>query len=565
MKTSRNYLYMAALLLATTFMACSSESDDTTTDSVTPQPEQPVTSGKEVILTGTLTSKGSEVTRSVSADGTTAWKKGEKIAIYYQKTNGTYATATATIKSADIDDDTHTTSYEATLTDPKNGTNVKLVYPASMSDGAGSYSIDGLLTDQRGSIEDISDKWDLATGSGYMTVNGSKATLPTLTLQNQLCICKFTIDGVPEEEWDNSLGIYPLIINDGTHEYNLEDLDRSKIDGGVIYLAMLPTAGSTFTFFTHSNVGTPDIKSDGTIRAAKGDWFTRATGITKNNVTNAHVGHVFDKNLDIYYVNDDNLTFWFKKTVNNVTLEPGKFYQVPITLISGADLDPEIVPIAVITYVGQDTGISTSSSYNHGLAMALFDADGWQIPEAVAGIHESTKYQWKTSYGVLDNGNYQITNETFFWGVMKDKKYMDGLYWTQQHNNDEYPACKVAWNYGNICGFDPSSKGATHWFLPSAFQWQSMVDACNYYLPILGQVQSGLPKIFWSARERQGTRLSNSNYWTSTEYDSRYAWAWWYTGGTTPDNDGSWRVGPLTSNYDGTKTDSYAVRAVFAF
>lgn len=561
---------MAALLLATTFMACSSESDDITTDSVTPQPEQPVTSGKEVILTGTLTSKGSEVTRSVSADGTTKWKKGEQIAIYYQKTDGTYDTATATIKSADIDDDDeHTTSYEATLTDPKNGTNVKLVYPASMSDGTGSYSIEGLLTQQDGSITDISKNWDLATGSGYMTVNGSKATLPTLTLQNQLCICKFKIDGVPEDEWSNSIGIWPLIINDGTHEYNLEDVySAAHSNGGYTYVAMLPTAGSTFTFFTHSNQGTPRVK-DGTIRAAKGDIFIRATGITKNNVTNAHVGCVFDKNLDIYYVNEEiNRTYWFKKTVNNVTLEAGKFYQVPITLISGADLDPEIDPVAVIAYVGQDTGISTSSSYNHGLALALFEADG-QVPvETSEGYwHPATPYQWKTSYGVLDNENYQITDYNLFWGVMRDKKYMDGLYWTQQHNNDEYPACKAAWNYGSICGFDPSSKGATHWFLPSAFQWQSMVDACNYYSTVYTNLND-TPKIKYISIGRSlGDSFANYYYWSSTEYNSRYVWAW--EPYVNNDDDGRWNYedGNLigVSGQWGAKTDTGAVRAVFAF
>lgn len=288
MKTSRNYLYVAALLLAATFTACSSESGDIITDTVIPQPDQPAT-GKEVILTGTLADKGGEETRSLDDDGKTQWWHGEKIAIYYQKTDGTFATATATIQNKDIDYSSgrHTTSYTAKLTDPKSGTNVKLVYPASMSDGAGGYSTEGLLTQQLGTIDDISDKWDLATGQGIMTVSGSKATLPTVTMKNELCICKFTFDGVPADEWKADAGMnWPVIINDGTNEYSIDRYD----DSNVFYIAMLPTVRSTFTFYTHGNK-LPYQKTDGTLRAAKGQFF-RATGVAKENLTTDH-GDVF--------------------------------------------------------------------------------------------------------------------------------------------------------------------------------------------------------------------------------------------------------------------------------
>ena len=90
MKTSRNYLYVAALLLAATFTACSSDGD-IASENVTPQPDQPAT-GKEVILTGTLADKGGEETRGVDDDGKTEWWDGEEIAIYYQKTDGSFAT-----------------------------------------------------------------------------------------------------------------------------------------------------------------------------------------------------------------------------------------------------------------------------------------------------------------------------------------------------------------------------------------------------------------------------------------------------------------------------------------
>lgn len=566
MKTSRNYLYVAALLLAATFTACSSDGD-IASENVTPQPDQPAT-GKEVILTGTLADKGGEETRSLDDDGKTEWYDGEEIAIYYEKTDGTFATATATIQNKDIDYSSgfHTTSYTAKLTDPKNGTNVKLVYPASMHNGTGGYSTENLLTKQKGTINDISDNWDLATGQGIMTVSGSKATLPTVTMKNELCICKFTFDGVPAEDFDYA--VRPS-INDGTHEYKINKIQANSI----YYVAMLPTIRSTFTFCANSPT-MPYQKSDGTLRAAKGQWFS-ATGIAKENLTTEHVGCVFDENLDVYRIipQEERTTLWFKKTVNNVTLEAGKFYNVPITLTCGADLDPEIKPVAVITYVGTQTGHDIKdkpTEWRHGLAMALFDADGEEC-KAENNYDAVTTYQWKTSTGSLDNQDFQITAEADFGkqydgDAISSNPYTDGGVLTWYHCDveqkaDDYPAFQAAWNYANICGFDPSTEGATPWYLPSAFQWQQMVEACNSYLPTNLYNIPNLPRLMYAPKFGEGSQLARNMYWSSTEYDATYAWSWSYTMG---DNLGQ-QWGNPSWHHSYTKEYKRAVRAIFGF
>lgn len=247
---------------------------------------------------------------------------------------------------------------------------------------------------------------------------------------------------------------------------------------------------------------------------------------------------------------------WFKKTVNNVTLEAGKLYDVPITLICGADLDPEITPVAMIAYVGSQTGHdfrnSTSSSFlpikdanvgSHGLAMALFDADGnkpYDGDDSNYGPHAVTHYQWKTSKGVKDNGDFQITTEADFGKQYDDddkptQPYTDGYLYTYVHcklqTADNYPAFKAAYNYANICGFDPYTKGATPWYLPSAFQWKQMKDAITNYIKPKDYLGGDSDRyIIYACRGAFGAQLAydygNTVYWTSSEVDDNQAWGW---------------------------------------
>lgn len=573
MKTSRNYLYMAALLLATTFMACSSESYDITAEPTTPQPEQPASSGKEVILTGTLADKGGEATRSVNSNGVATWRNGEKIAIYYQKTDGTYATDTATIKTYGS---VHSITYTAKLTDPKTGTNVKLVYPVTAHDGAGGFETEPLLTSQNGALYFFSRFFDIATGSGIMTVNDSKATLPTVTMKNEVCLLKLTYDGVPAEDWDNSFAVNPLIINDGTHEYII---NYPTNDNGVMYLAMLPTAGATFTFYTHSRVRPYYMKDNKTFRGQRGIYFTRVDTLGDwkpySRVTTDHVGCVLDKNLNVYSIPEDGEVhekLSFSKTVMNVTLEAGKLYNSSVTLIADADTDPEITPIAVITHVGDYVKGPYPTGYSgfYGIAMALFDADGGWLTDD--NFYPNETYQWKTSKGTLDNDTFQIASESKLEGELDNHcRYTDGLYWTSMHHSDEYPAFKAAWEYGNICGFDPSSKiNNSHWFLPSAYQWQLMVNSCNQYLtPYFGGGSkfsdgSWYPgKITYACYGRLGEALSNGFYWTSSEYNANNAWNWTYGGNSSA---GHWYSNASSGDFGGnSKTVGKAVRAVFYF
>ncbi len=145
--------------------------------------------------------------------------------------------------------------------------------------------------------------------------------------------------------------------------------------------------------------------------------------------------------------------------------------------------------VAMITYVGSATG--EAEPYNHGLAMALCDADN--------GTHNL--FKWKLDY--TDAGHIKQTDSNNF-------TIEGGLqYNNNAHNNDDYPAFKAAIaNNGTAAPIDCSA-----WFLPTAYQWKLMLTAAGSYIAL----RNGFSSI-------GGTDLKSDPYWSSSEYDSSHAW-----------------------------------------
>jgi hypothetical protein len=177
--------------------------------------------------------------------------------------------------------------------------------------------------------------------------------------------------------------------------------------------------------------------------------------------------------------------------------------------------------VAMITYVGNATG---ETSFTHGLALALSDANGgstcsWSTSTSTVHAYHSYSSSFESESGLQYNS------------------------YDPDHNSDTYPAFKYAIaNNGTI---KPTNCSA--WFLPTAYQWNQMINAC---MNVLGTKNS-----YEDLRDGfsgvGGTNLRSGRYWSSTEYDSS-AWIYFFI------DDKTWGLG---DKYHGL----YYVRSALAF
>ena len=165
--------------------------------------------------------------------------------------------------------------------------------------------------------------------------------------------------------------------------------------------------------------------------------------------------------------------------------------------------------VAMIAYVGNDA--ETSTTYNHGLALALEDVSD---PKGWCSQAEAT---------CLDTG-HQFDSEA---GAKGDMAGIDNTDALVNNTGHFHSAASAARGYNS--GTHPT--GTSAWFLPSAGQWDKMIGATGLGLSNLG-LQSGY-------------------YWSSTEGIASGAWNF-------NSNDGQW------SN-DGKNYYADQVRACLAF
>ena len=228
MKTTMTYLG-ALLMLGALAFSCNKIENQEPTPEETTQTTAPV----EMTFTTTMAAKDAS-SKAVDADGVTTWVVNEKIAVYYQKSDDSYGTATANVDAVNA---AGVATISASLTNAKNSSTVKFVYPASLVNATGD-DIDAakLQANQHGTIADISANFDAATGSGTLVTDGSTCGTDALvTLTNQLLIGKFTpkFSGAAIDE------IMTLTVSDGTNTYTVTPTSGTFGTTG-IYVAMLP-------------------------------------------------------------------------------------------------------------------------------------------------------------------------------------------------------------------------------------------------------------------------------------------------------------------------------------
>ncbi len=287
-------LTAAMVVLSAMAGLTSCANEDTALDNTTAQTAE----GRTVQFTATLAPKGDNggQTRAITVNEqntanetlNVAWQKDEKIAVYYEKTNGEHATATATVGAPNDDGSAPIT---ATLTDAKDGSEVTFIYPYSLAKNGGinksklKNSQQGLLTGDNS----ISTNFDAAKGIATLSVAADKAvTADRIKMKNQCCICKFDISFGLQHESSDATHNNISIVFDGGENYRLSSVPKDRLSA--LYVAMLPESAAKCTIIVE------ELKSS--------DGGQTATTLKT-----------------------------YKKIINSVTLAAGHFYRnVPVTM-----------------------------------------------------------------------------------------------------------------------------------------------------------------------------------------------------------------------------------------
>ena len=307
------YHILAVVLFVTGALLTSCNKVETT-----PEENPGLTSEAQTIqFTATLAAKGEDSQSKAITPGTdgedkeilnVAWAAGEEIAVYYQKSDDSYATTTATVGTPNDDGSAPIT---ATLTSPKDGGTVKFVYPATLHNATGDIDEDKLRNNQVGTIADISANFDAATGSSTIsTAAGTAVVSDKVTLTNRVCICKFHFS---YQNVGGSLTLsnfHGLKICAPGGAYNITTTTKSDI-----YVAMLPCTDAQFTFIADATTSDGMFAGRGycmafptgvTLAAGK---FYRNLPVTLNRQSSTSLkdlssGHITASNLDIIYQSD---------------------------------------------------------------------------------------------------------------------------------------------------------------------------------------------------------------------------------------------------------------------
>ena len=451
---------LAALLIASaTFVACSSDND------IISENQQPA-NGKYTMTINASKGDGT-TTRALTIDDSgvknvlnATWATTENV--YVQKA-GAWATGSLQPQEAGT-----TTTLKGTLTiDGGIAANdvLTLQFPRS---GAISYA------GQLGTLADIAEKYDYATASVTVaSISASGNINPkaaTTTFTNQQAIIKFTL----KDKGNSDAAISPtaLTVTDGTSTVELTSIPAATYTANgadnVLYVAF-PAAGSAKTVTLTATVGDDTYTYEkSSVTFTNGQYYEITVKMTK------HVSLIVNP------------------AVGQVIGNDGKNYADAAAATSAG-----ATAVAKIVYVGSDNG--ESAPYNHGLALALSDANGSQC-------------KWKTSQ--TDAGHTYQETSTFT--EESGLQYNDAT-----HNSDTYPAFKAA--IANNSTAAPT--GCSAWFLASGYQWQKMIAGDPGGLKTLAGLKLGY---YWSSTERASGSAWQYNFaeskWYVDKKDAGYVW-----------------------------------------
>ena len=439
---------MAAIALtAATWTACSNDDEPTTAE----QPAQP----RIYTVTTTLSPRNGATTRSTMTDNgngsiSAAWEVGDKIWVGYTQNGDTPEETMATVTA--VDPTTKAAKITLTLTNPKDGGDITFGYPYSFYTGTKK-----LLTDQRGTLADINANFAAIYGDVKMTVSGSNITLPAVTMKPAMCIWKFSFtDGAN----DITSAITKLVIdfpNEGEDPYEIIIPSPQNTIYVAIYADGYIINAEPINIYAQTASGVYR-KSAASVTLASGTTYTSTSlALSSAAAANAVAGDI----------------------CKLIGADGNIYPNASIATAIGT------TALAKIAYVGNDA--ETNTTYNHGLALALTDANS------------GNKAKWCSQ-------SSETCLATQYAASLSEFNDMTGIAYTDAlvgHATHTHAAANAARNYNS--GTHPT--GTSAWFLPSAGQWDKMIDAAGGYAAL-----------------RTNAGLQSSNYWSSTEYDTQYSW-----------------------------------------
>jgi len=442
-----------------------------------------------VTLTTTLSPSGTKAeTRTVmtdNGDGTisTAWEVGDFVWVNYTNTSEADVEAQATVTAVD---GSGNATISATLTDPKDGSDVLFGFPYNhWHNGLDPHE------NQVGTLEDIKNNHAASSGGGTLSVSGGVATFPTgITMTPEMCIWKLSFtDGSSPITSD----ITSLTVSFGEYdEYVVTPSGLSQI-----YIA----------FYGDDSPRNVTI----TATTASGHFSMARTGVT------LQAGKMYATN---------NLALAAPVAMASATAsEVGKTLANDryIYVNAFAAKASGTVASAVVAYVGNATG---EAGYTHGLAISM---------KNLAGNGEV----WKNTYGTNDNTNqYNLIADAL---AAQESGY--SLTYPRRWESTNWAAFFYGyWN--NIVADDvyitrtaPSSTSG--WFLPSIYQWNKVVNGLTDTEADLSLWDNAALSIFAAngRLESQGAEgFRYGAYWSSSEHSDNNAWLYWANYGKASDN-----------------------------
>ena len=237
MKQSMKHLGMAALVVLGAILSGCEKLEIA-------QPEE---HKDNIVVCTTTVSLDTEATKALTEHGEKTFAAGETIAVIYKNTsNQTVKAVSDALLSGSYGS---TATFTVSLTNPKSGAAVRIIYPAAMAASTVATNVDvdaeatinyAALGTQNGTLETLSSTLDLSVYDG----NLEGTSLPAdPALKNKLAICKYTLKDAAGTN-DITSTVSALLVEDGTNSYRVS---RTK-EAGPIYVAIRPTDAATINY-----------------------------------------------------------------------------------------------------------------------------------------------------------------------------------------------------------------------------------------------------------------------------------------------------------------------------
>lgn len=444
-------------------------------------------SNSEVILKATLNKASGPVSRAINAStGETTWKAGEKIQVTYTNNSGSTVYVKGEVSSVTGEG---SAVISATLTDPKDGSTIYFKFPYSRYNGDKNIN-----TDQVGTIEDISENFDLSEGSGKLSVSGSSAKLASsVTMTNYITIWHLT--------FTNSFVSFQINVPADGRTYKVTPASATD----EIYVAMRGVSAKDITIFAIDDSGKLYQKVSAG-KTLKETYMYNTTGVDLGtgivletvaaaDITDAHVGYVIGTDGNAYS-------------------------HVMAAEFAGAEAS------GVIAYVGTDPDDSYSGYNVLVLGAADLHTSNWQFNGAsYSGTCSSSVTESPATAITFKNGYA----DTQILGSDEHQDHRHNAAQMVKYLNGSAPADSYYSSYKVDAISRPAS--SSPWFIPGEGQWNLMVKALvkaagGTPADLTASAVAGFkPSAFASVFSNCGaTAMTDNKYMSSTEYDNTYFW-----------------------------------------